>query len=163
MMTSEYNDEKLAEAVKTMEDLVDEAVQIYELDKEKTNVLDDLYNSLKIITTFLSFSMDVHPQFLGLSEDTRVILTPSLDLQIITSNYKFENKRLDELTLDQISNILRYVVPLIANAAKNERLSNNKKIALLRESTKKLKRLPTSNQDNVVLNDSVRLEKADGT
>lgn len=162
-MTSEYNDEKLAEAVKTMEDLVDEAVQIYELDKEKTNVLDDLYNSLKIITTFLSFSMDVHPQFLGLSEDTRVILTPSLDLQIITSNYKFENKRLDELTLDQISNILRYVVPLIANAAKNERLSNNKKIALLRESTKKLKRLPTSNQDNVVLNDSVRLEKADGT
>ena len=160
-MTSEYNDEKLAEAVKTMEDLVDEAVQIYELDKEKTNVLDDLYNSLKTITTFLSFSMDVHPQFLGLSEDTRVILTPSLDLQIITSNYKFENKRLDELTLDQISNILRYVVPLIANAAKNERLSNNKKIALLRESTKKLKRLPTSNQDNVIVNDSVRLGKAE--
>lgn len=162
-MTSEYNDEKLAEAVKTMEDLVDEAVQIYELDKEKTNVLDDLYNSLKIITTFLSFSMDVHPQFLGRSEDTRVILTPSLDLQIITSNYKFENKRLDELTLDQISNILRYVVPLIANAAKNERLANNKKITLLRESSKRLKRLPTSNQDNVIVNDSVRLEKAEGT
>lgn len=162
-MTSEYNDEKLAEAVKTMEDLVDEAVQIYELDKEKANVLDDMYNSLKIITAFLSFSMDVHPQFLGLSEDTRVILTPSLDLQIITSNYKFENKRLDELTLDQISNILRYVVPLIANAAKNERLSKNKKIALLRESTKKLKRLPTSNQDNVIVNDSVRLGKVEGT
>ncbi|HEY8109246.1 MAG TPA: hypothetical protein VIG05_00055 [Candidatus Nitrosotenuis sp.] len=162
-MTSEYNDEKLAEAVKTMEDLVDEAVQIYELDKEKANVLDDMYNSLKIITAFLSFSMDVHPQFLGLSEDTRIILTPSLDLQIITSNYKFENKRLDELTLDQISNILRYVVPLIANAAKNERLSKNKKIALLRESTKKLKRLPTSNQDNVIVNDSVRLGKVEST
>ncbi len=162
-MTSEYNDEKLAEAVKTMEDLVDEAVQIYELEKEKTNVLDDLYNSLKTITTFLSFSMDVHPQFLGLSEDIRVILTPSLDLQIITSNYKFENKRLDELTLDQISNILRYVVPLIANAAKNERLANNKKIALLRESSKKLKRLPSSNLDNVIVNDSIRLEKAEDT
>ncbi len=162
-MTSEYNDEKLAEAVKTMEDLVDEAVQIYELDKEKTNVLDDLYNSLKVITTFLSFSMDVHPQFLGLSEDTRIILTPNLDLQIITSNYKFENKRLDELTLDQISNILRYVVPLIANAAKNERLANNKKIALLRESSKKLKRLPSSNSDNVIVNDSVRLGNAEIT
>lgn len=161
-MTSEYNDEKLAEAVRTMEDLVEEAIQLYELDKEKTNVLDDLYNSLKVITTFLSFSMDVHPQFLGLPEGTRVILTPNLDFQIITSNYKFETKRLDELTLDQITNVLRYVMLPIVNAARSEKQSINKKLALLRESSKKLKRLPTSNQDNVIINDSVRLEKVDG-
>jgi hypothetical protein len=45
-MTSEekVSDDNLTAAVKAMEDLVDEAVQVYELDKEKTNVIDDLVN-----------------------------------------------------------------------------------------------------------------------
>jgi len=80
----------------------------------------------------------------------------------ISTNYKFETKRLDELTLDQITNVLRYVMVPIVNAARSEKQSINKKLALLRESSKKLKRLPTANQDNVIINDSVRLEKVDG-
>jgi hypothetical protein len=164
-MTSEekVSDDNLAAAVKAMEGLVDEAVQVYELDKEKVNVIDDLYNSLKIITTYLSFSVDLHPQLLGLPENVRVILTPSLDLILIRSNYKSETKRFDQLTLDETSNVLKYAIPAIMSMARADREIKNKKISFLREGAKKLKRLPSSSQDDIIATDtSVRTEKIGG-
>ena len=135
----------LADALKYMETLVDEAVQIYELDQEKTNVIDELYNSLKIITNFLGFSVDVHPALLNLSSDTRVVLTPSLDILIIKPNYKSEQKRLDEFSLEEISNIIRYSVPTLTSVAKSDRAITNKKIAFLRNASKTLKQLRNAN------------------
>src|SRR5579863_5733540 len=115
------SDDNLAAAVKAMEDLVDEAVQVYELDKEKINVIDDLYNSLKVITTFLSFSVDLHPQLLDLPEDFRIVLTPNLDLLIIKPNFKSETKRFDQLNLDETSNVLKYAIPAIISMTRTDR------------------------------------------
>ena len=156
------NEDNLAAAVKAMEDLVDEAVQVYELDKEKTNVIDDLYNSLKIITTYLSFSVDLHPELLGLPENTRVLLTPSLDILIIKPNFKSEQKRFDQLTLDETSNVLRYAIPAVISMARADRTIKNKKISFLREGSKKLKRLPSSSTEDMILTDSsVHMEKVE--
>ena len=156
------NEDTLALAVKAMEDLVDEAVQVYELDKEKTNVIDDLYNSLKIITTYLSFSVDLHPELLGLPENTRVVLTPALDILIIKPNFKSEQKRFDQLTLDETSNVLRYAIPAIISMARVDRTIKNKKISFLREGSKKLKRLPSSSAEDMVVTDSsVHIEKVE--
>jgi hypothetical protein len=155
-MTSEekVSDDSLAAAVKSMEDLVDEAVQVYELDKERINTIDDLYNSLKIITTFLSFSVDLHPQLLNLPENVRCILNPNLDIQIIRPNFKSETKRFDQLTLDETSNVLRYAIPAIITMARTDREIKNKKISFLREGTRKLKRLPSSSQDDIITTDT---------
>ncbi|MGI0027288.1 MAG: hypothetical protein ACREAD_05550 [Nitrosopumilaceae archaeon] len=154
------NEDSLAAAVKAMEDLVDEAVQVFELDKEKTNVIDDLYNSLKIITSYLGFSVDLHPGLLGLSEHTRAVLTPSLDILIIKPNFKSEQKRFDQLTLDETSNVLRYAIPTMINMARSDRTIKNKKISYLREGTKKLKRLPSSSAEDMIVTDtSVHVEK----
>ena len=135
----------LVDALKYMEGLVDEAVQIYELDQEKTNVIDDIYNSLKIITNFLGFSIDVHPALLNYSSDTRVVLTPSLDILIIKPNYKSEQKRLDEFSLDEISNIIRFSIPTLTSMAKSDRSFTNKKISFLRNASKTLKQLRNAN------------------
>ncbi len=154
------NEDNLAAAVKAMEDLVDEAVQVYELDKEKTNVIDDLYNSLKIITSYMSFSVDLHPDLLGLPEHTRVILTSTLDILVIKPNFKSEQKRFDQLSLDETTNVLRYAIPVIISMARADRTIKNKKISFLREGTKKLKRLPSSSVDDMVATDtSVHVEK----
>lgn len=153
------NDDNLAAAVKAMEDLVDEAVQVYEIDKEKGNVTDDLYNSLKILTGYLSFTVDVPPELVSLPAETRVILAPSLDLFIIKPNFKSEQKRLDQLSLDDISNVLRYAIPLIINMARTDRIIKSKKIAFLREGTKKLKRLPGTSIDETMITDNVHTEK----
>ena len=154
------NEDSLAAAVKAMEDLVDEAVQVYEIDKEKTNVIDDLYNSLKIITSYLGFSIDLHPNLLNLSEHTRAMLTPSLDILITKPNFKSEQKRFDQLTLDETTNVLKYAIPAIINMARSDRIIKSKKISFLREGTKKLKRLPSSNAEDMIVTDpSVQVEK----
>ncbi|MDE1726748.1 MAG: hypothetical protein KGH89_05730 [Thaumarchaeota archaeon] len=155
-MPSEANasDENLAAAVKAMEDLVDEAVQVYEIDKEKVNIIDDLYNSLKIITSYLSFSVDLHPQLLSLPEDFRIVLTPNLDLLIIKPNYKSETKRFDHLTLDETANVLKYSIPAIISMARTDREIKNKKISFLKEGAKKLKRIPSSSSDDAITMDT---------
>jgi hypothetical protein len=163
-MTSEEkpNDDNLAAAVKAMENLVDEAVQVYELDKEKVNVIDDLYNSLKIITTYLSFSVDLHPQLLNLPENIRVILTPGLDLVLIRPNFKSETKRFDQLTLDETSNVLKYAIPAIISMARADREIKNRKVSFLREGSKKLKRLPSASPDDMLTTDTSIVEKVGG-
>lgn len=148
------NPDDLASAVKAMDDLVEEAIQIYELDKEKTNITDELYNSLKVITNYLGFSIDVNPQLVNLPQDTRLILMPSLDLLIIKPNFKSEQKRLDQLNLDEISNILKFVIPNIINMARADRLLKSQKVSFVREATKRLKRLPGSNVEDMVVTDT---------
>ena len=148
------SDETLAAAVKAMEDLVDEAVQVYELDKEKVNVIDDLYNSLKVITTYLSFSVDLQPQLLNLPEAFRLLLTPNLDIIIIKPDFKSETRRFDQLTLDETANVLKFAIPAIISMVRADREGKNKKVSFLREGAKKLKRLPTSSQDDFVVTDS---------
>lgn len=157
------SDETLAAAVKAMEDLVDEAVQVYELDKEKVNVIDDLYNSLKVITTYLSFSVDLQPQLLSLAESFRLILTPSLDIVIIKPDFKSETRRFDQLSLDETANVLKFAIPAIISMVRADREAKNKKVSFLRDGAKKLKRLPTSSQDDFVVTDaSIQVENVGG-
>ena len=121
-MAEEANvsDDSLASAVKSMEELVDEAVQVYELEKEKSNVTDDLYNSLKIITAYLGFSMDLDPKTLNLPENSRATLTPVLDIIIIKPDYKSEQKRFDQLTLEEASGVLQYAIPRVISLARSD-------------------------------------------
>jgi len=155
------NDDNLAAAVKAMEDLVDEAVQVYELDKEKVNVTDDLYNSLKILTGYLSFTVDLPAELLNLPPQSRAILAPSLDIFIIKPNFKSEQKRLDQFTLDEISDVLRYAIPMIINMARTDRMIKSKKIAFLKEGTKKIKRLPGTSIDDTMITDNIQMEKVE--
>lgn len=153
-ISNNASQDETASSVKAMDDLVEEAIQIYELDNEKTNLTDELYNSLRTITSHLGFSMDVDPKLLSLSQDTRVILMPSLDLLIIKSNFKSEQKRLDQLSLDETSNILKLVIPNMINMARSDRILKNQKIAFVREATNRLKRLPGASTDDMIVNDT---------
>lgn len=161
-MTAEANvsDDNLASAVKAMEDLVEEAVQVYELEKEKSNVTDDLYNSLKIITSYLGFSIDLDPRMLNLPENSRVTLTPVLDIIIIKDDHKTEQKRFDQLTLDESSNVLQFAIPRVIGLARSDRIAKSKKLSFLRESTKALKRLPGANAEEMIIgNESMHFER----
>ncbi|MGI0017511.1 MAG: hypothetical protein ACREA1_02245 [Nitrosotalea sp.] len=148
------SDELLVSSIKAIDELVEEAIQIYELDNEKTNLTDELYNSLRTITNYLGFSMDVDPRLLSLSQDTRIILMPSLDLLVIKPNFKSEQKRLDQLSLDETSNILKSVIPNLISMARADRILKNQKIAFVREATHRLKRLPGSSTEDMIINDS---------
>ena len=59
MATTLVDLKEFDEALKTTDLLVDESVQIYELDSEKKNVVDELYNGLRTVTEYLGFSVEL--------------------------------------------------------------------------------------------------------
>ena len=155
-------DDDLVEVIKTMETLIDEAVQVYELDKEKVNVIDDVYNSLKVITSFLGFSVDLYPELLNLPPGSRAVLTPSLDIVIIKPNFKSETKRLDQFSLEEITNILRYGTPALISMARADRIYKSRRVSFLKSATAKLNQLPhTNSDDNGMADKSRRMERVE--
>ena len=145
--------------LKYLDSLVDEALQVYELDNEKTNIVDELYHSLKVITGFLGFSVDLPPDILNLPSDTRITLTSSLDILVIRSNGKSEQKRLEEFSFEEILRILEYSVPNMINLIRTERTTMNEKITFLREATKKLQHMHNLNSQKHETSDTVTLEE----
>lgn len=130
-----------AETLKSLENLISESLQIYELYNQKENITDDLVNSLRIITEYLSFSVNILPEIFGLSTNSSIILLPTLEIIIREPNGKTEQKRLDQFTPDKITKILEYVIPLFLKMIQSEKVKLVEKISFLREATSQLKEL----------------------
>jgi len=136
------------EVLKTTDLLVDESVQIYELESEKGNVIDELYNSLKVITEFLGFSVDLPVNVFNEQNDTKITLTPSLDIVIKRANGKIEQKRLDEFSTKKITLILKNSIMPIIELCKKEKIIQNQNITFLKAVTKKLEKIEKINSES---------------
>jgi len=144
--------------LKNIQTLMNESIQVFELDKEKDNVIDDLYNSLKILSSHLGFSVEINPELLNMPPDTVILLTPVLDLMIKNSNNKFEQKRIDEFSLDEITNIIDYVFTKLTELTLADKESKNKKITYLSESVKKLRELQSVDGKTSISEPAVQIE-----
>ncbi len=144
---SEAEIKEFDEVLKSTDLLVDESVQIYELESEKGNVIDELYNSLKVITEFLGFSVDLPPKIFNEDETTKITLTPSLEIVIKKSNGKVEEKRLDEFSTKKIAEILKNSILPIIELCKNEKIVQNKNITFLKSITTKLGKIEKINSE----------------
>jgi len=133
------------EVLRSTDLLVDESVQIYELESEKGNVIDELYNTLKVITEFLGFSVDLPSKIFNEDETSKITLTPSLDIVIKKPNGKVEIKRLDEFSTKKIAEILKNSIMPIIELCKNEKLVQNKNITFIKAVTSKLEKIQKIN------------------
>jgi hypothetical protein len=136
------------EVLKSTDMLVDESVQIYELESEKGYVIDELYNSLKIITEFLGFSVELPSKTFNEEDDTKITLTPSLDIIIKKANGKVEQKRLDEFSTKKIAEILKNSIVPIIELCKTEKIIQNKNITFLKAVTKKIEKIQKINSES---------------
>lgn len=133
--------EQSKQTMKRLESLISESLQLYELDNQKANTTDELVNSLKVITEYLGFSVNVLPGIFELPADSNVIILPNLDIIVRKSNGKTERRRLDQLEPEKITPLLEYIVPLFLSMIQKEKTSMTEKIAFLRDATTKLKQM----------------------
>ena len=140
--TSQNNFSKTsADTLKSLENLISESLQLYELYNQKENTTDELVNSLRIITEYLSFSVNIHPGVFELPPNSNIILLPTLEIIIREPNGKTKQKRLDQFAPDKISKILEYIIPLLLNMIQSEKGNLIEKISFLRGATSRLKEL----------------------
>ncbi len=121
--------------------LIEESMQIYELEDQKTNIIDDLHNALAVITEFLSFSVNIHPGIFNLPSDSTITLLPNLDLIIKLSNGKTETKQFADYSPEIITQIIEYVTPQLIDLIQTQKTYLTEKITFLRTATKQLNTL----------------------
>src|SRR3970040_593744 len=150
-----------ASTLAQLNSLIEEAMQIYELEDQKTNIIEDLHNALKIITEFLSFSVNVHPEIFNLPSDSSIVLLPNIDLIIKLSNGKTETKKFTNYPPETITQIIEYVTPQLIGLIQTQKTYLTEKITFLRTATKQLNTLsqlkenlpnilPTETPENIV-------------
>ena len=118
--------------------LIEESMQIYELEDQKTHIIDDLHNALAIVTEFLSFSVNIHPGIFNLPLDSTITLLPNLDLVIKLSNGKTEIKQFSDYSPEMITQIIEYVVPQLIDLIQSQKTYLTEKVTFLRTATKQL-------------------------
>ncbi len=130
-----------AKTLAQLNTLMEESLQIYELEDQKTNVIDDLHNALQVITEFLGFSTNVHPSIFNLSSDATITMLPNLKLIIKLVNGKTETKNFSDYAPEVITQIVEYVTPQLLELIKVQKSYLTEKITFLRTATKQLNTL----------------------
>lgn len=133
--------ESITNTLAQLNTLIEESMQIYELEDQKTNIIDDLHNALSVITEFLSFSVNIHPGIFNLPSDSTVTLLPNLDLVIKLSNGKTETKQFADYSPELITQIIEYVTPQLIELIQTQKTYLTEKITFLRTATKQLNTL----------------------
>ncbi len=127
-----------AKTLAQLNTLMEESLQIYELEDQKTNVIDDLHNALQVITEFLGFSTNVHPSIFNLPSDATITMLPNLKLIIKLVNGKTETKNFSDYAPEVITQIVEYVTPQLLELIKVQKSYLTEKITFLRTATKQL-------------------------
>lgn len=130
-----------AKTLTQLNTLMEESLQIYELEDQKTNVIDDLHNALQVITQFLGFSTNVHPTIFNLPPDATITMLPNLKLIIKLINGKTETKKFTDYPPEIITQIVEYVTPQLLELIKTQKAYLTEKITFLRTATKQLSTL----------------------
>jgi len=130
-----------AKTLAQLNTLMEESLQIYELEDQKTNVIDDLHNALQVISQFLGFSTNVHPEIFNLPPDATVTLLPNLELIIKLTNGKTETKKFTDYAPETITKIVEYVTPQLLELIQAQKSYLTEKITFLRTATKQLSTL----------------------
>jgi len=146
MIPNQTTAPQAADTLKQLENLISESLQLYELENQKINTTDELVNSLKVITEYLSFSVNIYPDIFDLPTNTQVLLLPSLSIMIKQSNGKTELKNLDQFPPEKITQILEFIIPLLLNMIQKEKSYLTEKVTFLRAATKQLKQLGHLNE-----------------
>ncbi len=130
-----------AKTLAQLNTLMEESLQIYELEDQKTNVIDDLHNALQVITQFLGFSTNIHPEIFNLPPNSTISMLPNLKLIIKLANGKTETKKFTDYPPEVITQIVEYVTPQLLELIKNQKSYLTEKITFLRTATKQLSTL----------------------
>jgi len=130
-----------AKTLAQLNTLMEESLQIYELEDQKTNVIDDLHNALQVISQFLGFSTNIHPKIFNLPPDATVTLLPNLELIIKLTNGKTETKKFTDYAPETITKIVEHVTPQLLELIQAQKSYLTEKITFLRTATKQLSTL----------------------
>jgi len=142
--------EKTGPLLATIDSLIDQTLQIFELTSKESDIIESIGSSISILLTMLKLSLSL-PQNIFQNDFPAIktaVLNSNAEIIIMQANGNIITKKFNELDSSQVVNVIKEIVPKLAQSAEAKKIEVTEKITMLRKVAKQFQRVNSlPNQD----------------
>jgi hypothetical protein len=143
--------EKTGPLLATIDSLIDQTLQIFELTSKESDIIDSIGSSISILLTTLKLSLTLPPNIFqnDFPAIKSAVLNSNAEIIIMQANGNIITKKFNELDSSQVVNVIKEIVPKLSQSAEAKKVEVTEKITMLRKVAKQFQRVNTlPNQTN---------------
>lgn len=148
--------EKTGPLLNTIDSLIDQTLQIFELTSKESDIIDSIGSSISILLTTLKLSLTL-PQVIFQNDFPAIksaVLNSNAEIIIMQANGNIVTKKFNELDSSQVVHVIKEIVPKLSQSAEAKKVEVTEKITMLRKVAKQFQRVNNlPNQSNKEEND----------
>lgn len=131
-----------SEMLKSLEGLVDEALQVYEFNNEEENAIGEICDTIGMMLTQMKTSISISPDLLAPNNTAkRAILGQNGQIMLMYRDDEVEYKRLKDFRSGILVDILNDLFPKLKESAVEYRKNLEERLSLYRATSKKMKKI----------------------
>jgi hypothetical protein len=142
--------EKTGPLLNTIDSLIDQTLQIFELTSKETDIIESIGSSISILLTTLKLSLTL-PQNIFQNDFPAIksaVLNSNAEIIIMQANGNIITKKFGELDSSQVVNVIKEIVPKLSQSAEAKKIEVTEKITMLRKVAKQFQRVNTLPSQN---------------
>lgn len=135
--------EKTGPLLATIDSLIDQTLQIFELTSKESDIIESIGSSISILLTMLKLSLSL-PQTIFQNDFPAIktaVLNSNAEIIIMQANGNIITKKFSELDSSQVVNVIKEIVPKLAQSAEAKKIEVTEKITMLRKVAKQFQRV----------------------
>lgn len=137
--------EKTGPLLATIDSLIDQTLQIFELTSKESDIIESIGSSISILLTTLKLSLTLSQNIF--SNDfpaiKSAVLNSNAEIIIMQANGNIITKKFSELDSDQVVHVIKEIVPKLSQTAEARKVEVTEKITMLRKVAKQFQRVNT--------------------
>jgi hypothetical protein len=142
--------EKSGPLLATIDSLIDQTLQIFELTSKESDIIESIGSSISILLTTLKLSLSLSQNIFqnDFPAIKSAVLNSNAEIIIMQANGNIITKKFNELDSSQVVNVIKEVVPKLSQSAEARKIEVTEKITMLRKVAKQFQRvnnLPNNN------------------
>lgn len=137
--------EKSSALLSTIDSLIDQTLQIFELTSKESDIIESIGSSISILLTTLKLSLTL-PQNIFQNDFPAIksaVLNSNAEIIIMQANGNIITKKFSELDSSQVVNVIKEIVPKLSQSAEAKKIEVTEKITMLRKVAKQFQRVNT--------------------
>src|SRR5688572_8228775 len=135
--------EKSGPLLATIDSLIDQTLQIFELTSKESDIIESIGSSISILLTTLKLSLTLsQPIFQNdFPAIKSAVLNSNAEIIIMQANGNIITKKFNELDSTQVVNVIKEIIPKLNQSAEAKKADVTEKIATLKKVSKQFQRV----------------------
>lgn len=135
--------EKSGPLLATIDSLIDQTLQIFELTSKESDIIESIGSSISILLTTLKLSLSLSQNIFqnDFPAIKSAVLNSNAEIIIMQANGNIITKKFNELDSSQVVNVIKEVVPKLSQSAEARKVEVTEKITMLRKVAKQFQRV----------------------